>query len=105
MTALQRLKLRIGQTDNSLDALLEDLLDTAKNAIMLRRFPYAETFPAELEARYAEKQILIALDLFNKMGAEGQITHSENGISRTYESSWISKQLLEDIVPVCGVIT
>ena len=33
------------------------------------------------------KQIEIAVYLYNKQGAEGQTAHSENGISRTYESA------------------
>jgi len=39
----------------------------------------------------------------NKIGAEGQLSHSENGVSRQYESSWISEQLLSEVVPIVGV--
>lgn len=99
MTALDRLAL---QTDEENMAILEDCLETAKNAIMSRRFPYGD-WPDELENRYADLQYRIALDLYNKRGAEGQLSHGENGISRGFESSWISMQLLSEIVPTCGV--
>ena len=46
----------------------------------------------ELESRYLDLQFRVALDLYNKTGAEGQIGHTENSISRTWESSWISEQ-------------
>lgn len=57
-----------------------------------------------LEPRYLDLQYRIAMDLFNKTGAEGEMSHSENGISRSYESSWISQQLLNEVTPFCGVI-
>ena len=105
VTQLSRLKIRlkISSGDNSQDDLLADLLLTAKDAILSARFPYGD-WPDELEPRYAERQIMIAVDLYNKMGAEGETSHTENGISRTYESSWISAELLADIVPYCGVV-
>ena len=121
-TILERLKLRTGSSDED---LLNDLIDTAKSAILTRRYPYGnyptqevvteetvtdpetgeettvevtteETF---VEDQYIDLQFRIALDLYNKIGAEAELSHNENGISRTYESSWISKQLLLEVVP------
>jgi hypothetical protein len=42
------------------------------------------------------------VELFSKMGAEGQTAHNENGINRTYESAGVSNSLLRRIVPICG---
>ena len=87
---------------------LEDLVETAKYAILNRRFPYGD-FPEDengdtfVEKRYLDLQYRICIDLYNKVGAEGQLGHSENGINRTYESSWVSDQLLREITPLCGV--
>ena len=36
---------------------------------------------------------MACVEIYAKVGAEGQITHSENGISRTYNSSWISPSI------------
>ena len=98
-TVIDRLSLHTGETDMN---LLGDLAETAKNAILSRRVPFGG-WPEELEARYIDLQFRIALDLYNKIGAEGQLRHSENGISREYESSWVSRQLLEEVVPWAGV--
>lgn len=100
MDILERLKLRTDETD---EGLLSDLLESAKSAIMSRRFPYGQ-WPQEIEPQYVDLQLRIAIDIYNKAGAEGQLSHSENGIGRTYESSWISEQLLNEIVPYCGVV-
>ena len=33
---------------------------------------------------------MACVEVYAKVGGEGQVSHSENGISRTYDSSWIS---------------
>ena len=100
MTALIKLKIRTGEEN---DSVLTECLDSAKAAILARRFPSGD-WPEEVEPRYADLQIRIAQDLYNKIGAEGQMTHTENGIGRSWESSWISKQLLQEVTPYVGVI-
>lgn len=99
MPNLERLKLRTGETDKQ---LLSDCLDSARNAILARRFPYQE-WPKDVPTQYVDLQFRIALDLYNKIGAEGQVGHSENGVSRSFESSWISNQLLREVTPLVGV--
>ena len=101
MDNLARLKLRTNEPD---ETVLEDILENAKAAIMARRYPFRE-WPEELETRYKDLQFRIAMDLYAKIGAEGQIGHSENGISRTWESSWISEQLLSEVTPLAGRVT
>lgn len=78
-----------------------DLLDAAFDVIMQRRFPFGE-WPAELEPRFNGLQIRIAVDMFNKIGAEGETAHSENGVSRTYGAENVSKDLLDEITPKAG---
>lgn len=64
---------------------------------------------------FTEKQMVTALakcknslaiacnDVYARAGAEGQIGHSENGISRSYESSWISPKLLSGLPNYVGI--
>ena len=101
MTQLSRLKIRI--TENVTDAELEDILESAKAVILSRRFPFAEP-PPELESKYNDLQIRIAVEMFNKRGAEGETAHSENGVSRTYASANVSEDLLKEITPKAGVV-
>lgn len=103
MAAIDRLKTRLGEGVGATDALLTDLLETAKAAILARRYPFEETDGRELDYRYEDLQVRIAIDLYNKMGAEGQIMHNENNIQRTWQSSWISDDLLREVVPMAGV--
>ena len=101
MDNLARLKLRTEEVD---ETVLQDCLESAKSAIMARRYPFQE-WPGELESRYLDLQFRCALDLYNRIGAEGQLGHTENSISRTWESAWISESLLQEVTPLAGRVT
>ena len=101
MTQLERLKIRITEKVN--DVELEDILESAKAVILSRRFPFGEQ-PEEIEPKYKDLQIRIAVEMFSKRGAEGQTAHSENGVSRSYASANVSEDLLKEITPKAGVV-
>ena len=100
---LTALKLRIAP-DAADDSLLNELLEQARAIVLNRRFPFG--YPADLEvpAQYERIQLSIAVELYSKIGAEGETAHSENGISRTYEAGDVSKSLLKQIIPMCGSV-
>lgn len=82
--------------------LLGVLIEQAEGIVLNRRYPFGPPEGAAVEPRHEHIQIAIALELFSKMGAEGQMAHSENGISRTYEAADVSPSLLRKIIPKCG---
>ena len=102
MTQLERLRIRITGNDIE-DKELEDILESAKAVILSRRFPFGE-YPVDIEPKYKDLQIRIAVEMFNKIGAEGETAHSENGVSRTYSSGSVSEELLREITPMVGVV-
>lgn len=99
MTQIERLKLRIPEESN--EELLGDLLDSAKTKILAKRYPFQD-FPVDeqgesvLEERYYDLQLRIAVEMYNKRGAEGETAHSENGTNRTYADE---NKLLCEVVP------
>ena len=107
MSQLEILKRRIPEETN--DPLLEDMLESAKAVILSRRYPVSQIPVDEygvpvLEVRFNDLQIRIAVELYSKQGAEGQVTHNENGISRSYEvGGGVSESLLREITPKVGV--
>ena len=103
MDKLNQLKILLGkQGDNSEDDLLLMLLTLSAQKILDRVYPYDDSIK-EVPSRYATKQVEIAVYLYNKRGAEGQISHSENTISRTYESADVPESLMKGITPYVGV--
>ena len=101
---LSALKLRIAP-DTASDDLLSELLDQAGAIVLNRRFPFGYSVDADVPHQYERIQVSIALELFSKMGAEGETSHSENGISRTYEAGDVSPSLLKQIIPMCAGVT
>lgn len=98
MDVLERLSVRTGDTDY---VLLYDLLESARAAILARRFPYGDGTEL-LEARYEDLQVRIAEAMYDKMGAEYQTGHTENGVSRQWASEGIPEALLREVTPMVG---
>ena len=93
------------EPDTASDDLLSELLEQARAIVLNRRFPFGYPDGMEVPYQYERLQVSIALELFNKMGAEGETSHSENGINRAYEAGDVSPSLLKQIIPMCAGVT
>lgn len=98
-----RLKVLISP-DTAETELLEALIWQAEGIVLNRRYPFGAPEGATVPTAYEHIQIKIAVELFSKMGAEGETVHNESGISRTYEAADVSPSLLRRIIPVCGSV-
>ncbi len=98
---LTLLKAMVGESDSG--EVLLAYLNIAGRKIINRAFPY-DSAATEVPVRYDFLQCEIAAYLLNKRGAEGQTGHSENGISRSYESADVPESLLGAVTPMVGVI-
>lgn len=101
---LTMLRVMVGQANEGewVDDTLLSYLDIAGNKILNRAYPYDDTV-TEVPSRYGYLQCEIAAYLLNKRGAEGQLSHGENGISRTYESADVPESMLKEVIPRVGV--
>lgn len=99
---LAALKAMVGSSDS--DEVLSAYLKLAGGKIIAKAFPYRNDV-TEVPVQYGYLQVEIAAYMLNKRGAEGQTSHSENGISRTYEDADIPSSMLKAITPYCGVIS
>ena len=85
--------------------ILEVYLELAGQKILNRMYPFKDDYDGlEVPDRYVAIQLKIANYMINKIGAEGQIQHIENGIHRNYGSADIPDGMLAEIVPYCKVI-
>lgn len=85
------------------DTVLSTYLSLAASKVLTRAYPYDPTI-TEVPDRYAAVQVEIAAYMLNKRGAEGQTSHSENGVSRSYEDGDIPQTLLRQITPMVRVV-
>ena len=102
---LAMLRVMVGQPNEGewADDVLDSYLAIAGRKIVNKEYPYDDT-KTEHSPRYDYLECEIAAYLLNKRGAEGQTAHSENGISRSYESADVPSSMLREVVPKVGVM-
>lgn len=101
---LQNLKRMLGD-DASLatDEQLTAYLSLAGEVILRKAYPFDSTI-TDIPDIYGNLLCDIAVYLFNKRGAEGEISHNENGINRTYESADVPDSMLKRVIPKVGTL-
>ena len=99
---LEMLKAMIGDSTES-NIVLSTYLKIAGDKIVNKAYPYSNDV-TEVPKQYEILQCEIAAYLINKRGAEGQISHSENGITRNYENADIPTSMLRNVTPHVGII-
>lgn len=87
---------------NESDTTLLSYLNIAKRKIMNRLYPFGSPTDADIPDEYESLQFEIAVVLMNKRGIEGEVTHNENGVSRTYGGADVNT-LLAEITPNCAI--
>lgn len=97
---IENLMTYLGEKDHNLISLLVDL---ACQNVMNRRYPfgYAEEQAHTTISQYSNVVFRAVVYAYNMQGAEGQSSHSENGISRAYIDE---DKLYMEIVSMCGVL-
>ena len=103
---LDRLKSRLDVDDQ--DALLEDIIESSKELFLMLRYP-TSNYPVDsndepiIERRWNDWILRAAIEIYSRIGVEGQTGHHENSIIRTYDSATISTALINEITPVVGI--
>ena len=102
---LSLLRIMVGQPNEGdwADDVLISYLTIAGRKIINRAYPYDDAI-TEVPRRYGYLQCEIACYLLNRRGSEGQISHSENGIGRSYESADVPESMLNEVIPHVGVL-
>lgn len=94
-----KMKKLLSITDSKEDTKIEYELELARDTINLQR-NFTPTDDNEVEPQYRSLMVEMAMSSYSKRGAEGELAHSENGISRTYETGNIyPSSLLKQIIP------
>lgn len=102
MTDAEKLNKLMTMLDDDVSTnVANTFLEAAEKAVINLAFPFGDGTEVMPE-KYEEVQIEIAAYLISKRGAEGEVSHSEGGVSRTYESADIPLALRARITPKAG---
>lgn len=101
---LKKMRLEIlgDETNKSKDDIFKMKLDDAEIVALNALFPYdlsKDTIDAENNKRLANWQTRCAIELYRKIGTTNVQSYSENGLSVTYLTGLISKELLNELTP------
>ena len=99
---LNMLKNMVGTSDP--DGVLSTYLTLAGKKIIAKAYPF-DSSVSDVPEQYDTLQVEIAAYMLNKRGAEGQVTHTENGIQRQYENGDVPSSMLKTVTPFCGGIS
>lgn len=102
---LTMLRVLSGVDSSVTDATLQVYLTLAADIVLQRAYPSVNDVSTLIvPARYETLQCQIANEIYQKKGAEGETSHNEDGVNRTYESAGVSEALLKRIVPFAHVL-
>lgn len=93
-----KIQQRTGETDS---AVVQACLEDAKDAIYLRYNPYH--LDLDFPEQYCGKVVQLAVRYWARRGGEGEISHSENGITRNYQSV-NDEDILRGVVQVMMIL-
>ena len=85
------------------DALVSVYLSNAAAAILRRLYPFGVPEGAEVPDMYAYSQCELASRYFLRRGAQGEVTHNENGVNRTY-GTVNDEDILREVMPYAKVL-
>lgn len=92
-------------SDEEYESFLNRLLEDSKAIALSLRFPYKNVENFDLPSQYNNWQLRCCEELYNGIGNQGIKSYSENGLSWTRDSGYISYELRNEIEPLIGYIT
>ncbi len=100
MLALEYWNESAGVTDSGMEQFpLSIVAFVLEYAIGYCHFPphFSEEKKAAIMTNFKNSLAMACVDMYAKAGAEGEKTHNENGVQRTYNDSYIDKNLLDKL--------
>ena len=94
----------VGETMDSFPSSIVDFV--YEYAVNESHFPsdYTDDQIATRLSRCVSAMAMACVEVYSKVGAEGESRHVENSITREYDGAWISKKLHDVLPNYVGVI-
>lgn len=78
----------------------------------IEKYKHLRQFPTSYTQEKIEKDIwdnlntitMAVVDLYLKVGAEGETVHNENGVNITYEDAYISSSVFKNVYPFVSTV-
>lgn len=91
-------------SSSNFEETLKAYLTAAEKEILAWRYSYSAQSVDSVPPEYEMTQIYAVIAGYSQSGAEGQMTHSENGIARTFKYPDMIRYIRTNVIPLCGVM-
>lgn len=98
-----QLMLGISEDDEEQLNLISVYLRIARQKVLNRLYPF-DAEGCYIPKKYEYKVLEVAQYLYLRRGSEGETSHNENGVSRSYENADVPKSMLAEITPMTGAV-
>lgn len=79
---------------------------------VIEKYKQHRNFPNTFNDEKIEEDMIVhkstiamaIVDIYMKAGAEGEVSHSENGVARTYQNAYLSRDVFGDVLPFVKVL-
>lgn len=95
-------------SDETDENVINAFLSMAEEIAFNKVYPFGDptdTSKAKAMHRYDNVICEIAVYLLNKRGAEGETSHNENSVDRTYENAGVPNSIMSKLTPFCGAVS
>lgn len=96
--------LDIAESDTTEDSRIQVYLTAAEKEVISWRYSLSSQTVNTVPAEYEMTQIFAVIAGYSQSGAESQLSHSENSISRTFSYPDMVHYIRKNVVPFCGLI-
>jgi hypothetical protein len=89
----------VGETGDTMESFPVSIVDFVIEYVSMNcHFPnsFTEKKIASVLSKGKNSLAMACVDIYGKARAEGEVSHSENGISRQYDSAWITFDLISN---------
>ena len=104
MTDAEKIVMVKAMTDETDEDVISAFLSKAAEELYKLADPFKTSEKESVVDEYGDVQTDIAAYRSNKRGWDYETSHSENGVSRTYETGDLPDSILRRIVPKAGAV-
>lgn len=105
------LAITIGEYLNSSSDLEGQIPSKMLIDFVIEKYKQRRNYPPSFKEEMIEEDLfnhkttiaMAVIDMFSKLGAEGEKSHSENGVTRNYENAYISTSIFIDVLPYVNI--
>lgn len=104
MTDTEKIVMVKAMSDETDESIISAFLSMAGDAIINYVDPFHTSVKMDVIEQYASVQVKLAAYYINKRGWDFQSSHTENGVSRIYETGGIPSSMLKELTPKVGAV-